>query len=579
MKNHIKKDLLYKSGKSERRNGHDKRSPEKKRVGKHTGRRNNTMFQKVNKRITAFVLFAIMLISTVAATLTAYAVNGEKKTEVTAAETKESDFSSKRLIVMTDDESVIQGKGSVIGEYGEVYLLQFETAKEAMEAYASLKDKVTAVEPDIVVEAASTNKGSDIQINETENPVEALNGLGDAKASKNNHGVIALIDTGVKKHDNVIDRVSVADDALEGNGHGDAMVKAIVSQDQDAKILSIRAMDDEGFGTISSLVAAMEYAIAQDVDIINLSVYARTTLSTSVLKQEILKADEAGITVVGAAGNDGADASEYMPGAVEEGKLMITSKNMRVGVPATDGKEWLYPNRFEVKAENELFRDILKTSHALSKSGGNSLMESYHLEIHKQGFKVTALDGHRISIVDRIEGDLCQDIVLEGKLVQDAFSLTDGKVLLQTDGEDIRLIGEDFILSGKTRPEKYFRIDQITNSVSNHCCEAKINVAELKGALDVSTIIEPITILTPKEGCLEVQPKASADGEGVFSIPAEVTGSIDGKAALNGRYLIDALMSLDSETATIKFVKFNSSYAVTIDEDGRLEFIMPVMIR
>ena len=284
------------------------------------------MFQKVNKRITAFVLFAIMLISTVAATLTAYAVNGEKKTEVTAAETKESDFSSKRLIVMTDDESVIQGKGSVIGEYGEVYLLQFETAKEAMEAYASLKDKVTAVEPDIVVEAASTNRGSDIQINETENPVEALNELGDAKASKNNHGVIALIDTGVKKHDNVIDRVSVADDALEGNGHGDAMVKAIVSQDQDAKILSIRAMDDEGFGTISSLVAAMEYAIAQDVDIINLSVYARTTLSTSVLKQEILKADEAGITVVGAAGNDGADAAEYMPGSVKEAYIIGAAK-------------------------------------------------------------------------------------------------------------------------------------------------------------------------------------------------------------------------------------------------------------
>ena len=265
--------------------------------------------------------------------------------------------------------------------------------------------------------------------------------------------------------------------------------------------------------------------------------------------------------------------------SMSKGKLMITSKNMRVGVPATDGKEWLYPNRFEVKAENELSRDILKTSHALSKSGGNSLMESYHLEIHKQGFKVTALDGHRISIVDRIDGDLCQDIVLEGKLVQDAFSLTDGKVLLQTDGEDIRLIGKDFILSGKTRPEKYYRIDQITNSVRNHCCEAKIDVAELKGALDVSTIIEPITILTPKEGCLEVRPKASADGEGVFSIPAEVTGSIDGKAALNGRYLIDALMSLDSEATTIKFVKFNSSYAVTINEDGRLEFIMPVMIR
>ena len=110
--------------------------------------------------------------------------------------------------------------------------------------------------------------------------------------------------------------------------------------------------------------------------------------------------------------------------SVSKGKLMVTSKNMKVGVPAADGKEWLYPNRFEVEAENELSRDILKTSHALAKTGGNSLMESYHLEISEVGFKVTALDGHRISIFGKTENALCQDIVLEGKLIQDAFALT-----------------------------------------------------------------------------------------------------------------------------------------------------------
>lgn len=96
------------------------------------------------------------------------------------------------------------------------------------------------------------------------------------------------------------------------------MLKAIVSQNPNARILSIRAMDDNGFGTVSSLVAAMEYAINAKVDIINLSLYARTTLSTSVLKQEIQKAIDAGITVIGAAGNDGSDVVDYVPGSVDE---------------------------------------------------------------------------------------------------------------------------------------------------------------------------------------------------------------------------------------------------------------------
>ena len=139
-------------------------------------------------------------------------------------------------------------------------------------------------------------------------------------------GVIALIDTGVSESDNVIDRVSVIDDVLTGNGHGDKMLADILSQDKDAKILSIRAMNDNGFGTISSLVAAMEYAIDQKVDYINLSLYARTTLTTSVLEQEIMKATKAGIVVIGAAGNDGADVKDYVPGSVMEAYIIGAAK-------------------------------------------------------------------------------------------------------------------------------------------------------------------------------------------------------------------------------------------------------------
>lgn len=282
----------------------------------------------------------------------------------------DSDFASNRLVVMTDIDDMFTDKDSVIGHYGNIYLLQYDTVANTKEAYARLKDKVTAVEPDKDVTAASnevtatllmddtetetetseeqtsedviveettestsedeeteTEDKTDITVDEnTDNAIAGLNDMEDLKDVQKAKGVIALIDTGVSESDNVINRVSMIDDVLEGNGHGDKMLSDIVSQDAEAKVLSIRAMNDNGFGTISSLVAGMEYAIEQKVDYINLSLYARTTLSTSVLEEEIVKATKAGITVVGAAGNDGADVKDYVPGSVEEAYIIGAAK-------------------------------------------------------------------------------------------------------------------------------------------------------------------------------------------------------------------------------------------------------------
>lgn len=167
-----------------------------------------------------------------------------------------------------------------------------------------------------------------LQISENENPIDTLNDIlsdtdtSDDEIKVQDDNVIALIDTGVGESPNVIERISVIDDVLTSTGHGDSMLQAITSQNPDAKVLSIRAMNDNGLGTISSLVAAMEYAMNKNVDMINLSLYARTTLSISVLKSEIQKAVDAGITVIGAAGNDGVDVADYVPGSVESAYII-----------------------------------------------------------------------------------------------------------------------------------------------------------------------------------------------------------------------------------------------------------------
>ena len=241
-----------------------------------------------------------------------------------------SDFASMRLVVLADDASVIVDDSDIIGRYENVYLLQFSSIQQVMNAYVYYKDKVTAVEPDAVVETASEDNGpkdiASISMDSEMNPIEVLNDVETSEEVLDAHGMIALIDTGVSEGEHVMARVSVIDDKLEGNGHGNDMLEAIISQDAEGKILSIRAMDDKGIGTISSLVAGMEYAIKQKVDIINLSVYAKATLATSVLKQEIQKAAAAGILVVGAAGNDSADAAGYMPGSVDEAYIIGAAK-------------------------------------------------------------------------------------------------------------------------------------------------------------------------------------------------------------------------------------------------------------
>lgn len=205
-----------------------------------------------------------------------------------------------------------------------------------MNAYTYFKNLSLSVEPDMPVEAAGEKEDTEeiivskdaLTVSETENPIDTLNTImSDTSDSEEitvsqDGNVIALIDTGVGESANVIDRVSVIEEPETSTEHGDAMLQAIVSQNPDAKILSIRAMNSNGFGTISSLVAAMEYAIRENVDMINLSLYARTTLSTSVLKSEIQKAVDAGITVIGAAGNDGVDVVDYVPGSVESAYII-----------------------------------------------------------------------------------------------------------------------------------------------------------------------------------------------------------------------------------------------------------------
>ena len=232
-------------------------------------------------------------------------------------------FASARLVVISDDaESVSDDSKYIIANYQNIYLIQYETVEDAMKAYVKYTDAGLTAEPDAPIIAASQDsatENNDIAVTEVNNPISMLaEEAENATSVISNKKIIALLDTGTLESPNVINRISLIDDSLNGNGHGDEMVNDIVEQNPDAEIISVRVMGNDGKGTISSILAGIEYAIEQNVDIINLSLYAKATISNSIIKSEIEKAVNNGIAVVASAGNDGANVSGYIPGNIPE---------------------------------------------------------------------------------------------------------------------------------------------------------------------------------------------------------------------------------------------------------------------
>ena len=255
----------------------------------------------------------------------------EQQTEPEAAEAdleglKEEDFKSLRLLVMTKDGTIIRETDNVIGNYDDIYLLEYASAAKCMEAYGYYKGIAEAVEPDAYMEIASDAAGETGEkelAGEGNNPVTALSDLeGAVFPSDGAARVIALLDTGASASENVVGRVSLIDDVLEGHTHGNSMAAAMAGQNPDAKILSIRVMGNNGRGTVSAIVAGMEYAMEHGASIINLSLSSRKNQMNAVLEAEIQKAAAQGILVVGAAGNNSADVMDYMPGSVAEAYII-----------------------------------------------------------------------------------------------------------------------------------------------------------------------------------------------------------------------------------------------------------------
>ena len=274
---------------------------------------------------------------------------------------------------------------------------------------------------------------------------------------------------------------------------------------------------------------------------------------------------------------------DKMPGenislSISKAKQVLTIKSgrLKTTIPYMKDFKWTEPEPFKPLHTFSIDERLLNCSHALAKKDAmNGLLSSYHIEVLKEGIRVTALDGKRISMCTLGEGNPEYDIVISGEFLKEAINLSGGKVYLETDGESILASGTGVELFAKTRPEKFPGIGPVLDSRKS-ITKMTVNRQEFLDAIIVATLLDDVIILNISEKGTSLSNKPSVKGNSVMELNATVNGP-DIRIGLNGAFLKDSLQALKNENVTFHFHQPKSP--VYAEEHEKMEFILPVVIQ
>lgn len=258
--------------------------------------------------------------------------------QVLDASTVEDEDIGRRLILTADTLPEEIYEANNVEHYDDLYLLTYETREACAAAYDAFVSASYVVEKDDLLDAIDQDEIPEPKVQD-EVTAETIDDPVPTVGTKQT--LVAVVDTGISDvtnddvfKDRIIEGTSVISDSyVDDNGHGTAMAKIIAedtAEKTDVMILPIKALDENGKGTVLSIALAIKYAKEHGADVINLSLSG--VGQSNVLTNAINDCYNNNITVVTAAGNDNADAKDYIPGNVD------TAINVAAIDKDTDGK-------------------------------------------------------------------------------------------------------------------------------------------------------------------------------------------------------------------------------------------------
>jgi subtilisin family serine protease len=207
-------------------------------------------------------------------------------------------------------EEIIEAAGGQLTEtYGHVNVATVEISEDAileLSKHASVK----SVEEDSIVRLKA--QVEDWGIRATNTPAAWNSGF-------TGEGVkISVIDSGIAPHEDLlvaggVSTVAYTSSYTDDQGHGTHVAGIIGARNNgfgvkgvayESEIYAVKAFDQNGSAFISDLVEGIDWSIANDMDIINLSAGSQT--ESVALGSAVNRAYASGLLLVAAAGNDGA---------------------------------------------------------------------------------------------------------------------------------------------------------------------------------------------------------------------------------------------------------------------------------
>lgn len=259
-----------------------------------------------------------------------------------SAEEPKSTKTEQLIVKYKHDETLSSKQKKNIGvetveENDEVGL--YDVKEESLDTTITEIEKmenVEYVEKNVTYKTAETIEPNDTYYkNQWNLPAIDAQGAWDSVEESSNLVKVAVLDTGVQDtHEDLTGRVLEGKTFVEGyeesyqgddQGHGTFVSGIIaanannekgitgVAGDANVSILPVKVMNKSGVGDAFNIASGIDYAVAQGVDVINLSLSGEYSETVDTAVQ---RATEKGIVVVAASGNGGGNADASYPAAL-----------------------------------------------------------------------------------------------------------------------------------------------------------------------------------------------------------------------------------------------------------------------
>ena len=270
--------------------------------------------------------------------------------------------------------------------------------------------------------------------------------------------------------------------------------------------------------------------------------------------------------------------------------LLLKGDSVRVTIQCEDVALWPgFPEIKEPEFVTEtdfLFPAIAQCAHALSTTADNSVASSFCIQQEAEKWKITALDGYRISSRGELLGTQEHEILLNGSSMSTLHDIFGNEsITLSIKEKSIQISNKTIIAVLRAIDGIYYNLTTVLQAPTK--INAKVNKEELQNILELAVGLKHfsgqnnkqkliIEINGPEKNArLTMSDELNNCMESMLEMKMDYQKTM--KIGINPRYLLEAVKSISEEELSIRFGDEKSP--VILSGNGYIELVLPLTIR